>query len=158
MKPMNRKIAAITLTTLLFASAGAALAFGGHRDHGACDRDGDPDGYRGPMAALMQLEELSAKQREELQEIGRATRDAMRELRNEMQDNRANLQDAMVDNADLETIRDLAQKQGDQVARMIVLRAEVRNKISSLLTEKQRQQLQDLRWSDRGFGKHSKGF
>lgn len=154
MKPMQRKIAIVTLSTLLFAGAGTALAFGGHRDHGGCDRDGD----RGPMAVLMQLEDLSAKQREEIQSISRATRDAMRELRNEMQDNRADLHDAKVDDADLETIRGLARKQGEQVARMIVLRAEVRNKISNLLTAEQRQQLRDLRWSDRGFDKRRKGF
>jgi Spy/CpxP family protein refolding chaperone len=58
----------------------------------------------------------------------------------------------------METIRALAKKQGDQVARMIVLRAEVRNKITTVLSEEQRQQLQDIRWSGRKFGPGPKGF
>jgi Spy/CpxP family protein refolding chaperone len=151
MKPMKRKIVVVTLSTLLFMSAGAALAFNGHGD---CDRDD----MRNPMEALIQLDSLSAEQRDEIENIRKATRDALRDLRDKMHDSRTQLQDAMEDNADLETIRGLAKMQGDQVASMIVLRAEVRKKISNLLTEEQRRQLLDLRLSDRGFGKHGRGF
>ncbi|MES9971285.1 MAG: Spy/CpxP family protein refolding chaperone [Candidatus Thiodiazotropha sp.] len=154
MKPRYRQIAIISLSTLLFTSAGAAMAFGGPKGHGGCDRGGK----HGPMAALAQLDNLTAEQKEVFKDIRKATRDAMRDLRDAMHDNRTDLHDAMIDNADLATIRRLAEQQGDQVARMIVLRAEVRNKINSVLTEDQREQLQDLRWSEKGFGPGRKGF
>ncbi|MEW8394935.1 MAG: Spy/CpxP family protein refolding chaperone [Candidatus Thiodiazotropha sp.] len=154
MKPTYRKIAIVTLSTLLFTSAGAAVAFGGHKGHGGCDRDG----RGGPLAALSQLEDLTAEQKEALKAIRNATRDAMRDLRDAMQDNRTELHDALVHGAKLETIRGLAEKQGGQVARMIMLRAEVRNRIADVLTEEQRQQLQDMRWSGRMFGPGHKGF
>ncbi|MEW8562073.1 MAG: periplasmic heavy metal sensor, partial [Candidatus Thiodiazotropha sp.] len=105
MKPTSQKIAIITLSTLLFTSAGAAVAFGGHKGHGGCDRDG----RAGPMAALSQIEDLTAEQKEALKDIRSATRDAMRDLRDAMQDNRTELHDAMVDGAKLETIRGLAE-------------------------------------------------
>ncbi|MEW8506454.1 MAG: Spy/CpxP family protein refolding chaperone [Candidatus Thiodiazotropha sp.] len=154
MKPTSRKIAIITLSTLLISSAGATLAFGGYKGSGGCDRGGK----HGPMAALTQIEDLTAGQKEELKNIRNETRDAMRDLRDAMQDNRADLRDAMVDNANIDSIRVLAERQGEQVARMIVLRAEVRNKIDEVLTEEQRQQLQDLRWSGNVFGPGRKGF
>ncbi|MES9947047.1 MAG: Spy/CpxP family protein refolding chaperone [Candidatus Thiodiazotropha sp.] len=154
MKPTYRRIAIISLSTLLFTSAGAAMAFGGPKGHGGCDRGGK----HGPMAALTQLDDLSTEQKQVLKDIRKATRDAMRDLRDAMQDNRTELRDAMIDNADMASIRSLAEKQGDQVTRMIVLRAEVRNKINSVLTEEQREQLQDLRWSEKGFGPGRKGF
>ncbi|MES9992830.1 MAG: Spy/CpxP family protein refolding chaperone [Candidatus Thiodiazotropha sp.] len=155
MKPTSRTIAIITLSTLLFTSAGAAVAFGGPKGHGGCDRDG----RGGPMAALLQIEDLTAEQKKALKDIRNGTKDAMRDLRDAMHDNRTDLHDAMVDEADLETIRGLAEKQGDQVTRMIVLRAEVRNKIAKVLTEEQLQQLQDQRWSGKMFGPgRHKGF
>jgi Spy/CpxP family protein refolding chaperone len=143
MKPMNRRIAVISLSALLISSAGAALAFGGPKDHhGGCDRNG---GHDTPMSAISQLEDLSAEQRDQLLEIRKSARKAMRDLRDEMHDNRVALHDAMADNADLETIRKLADKQGEQVARMIVWRAEIRNKVSGVLTEEQRIQLDSMR-------------
>lgn len=154
MKPTYRRIAIISLSTLLFTSAGAAMAFGGPKSHGGCERGGK----HGSMAALTQLDNLTTEQKQVLMDIRKATRDAMRDLRDEMQDNRTDLHDAMIDNADMASIRSLAEKQGDQVTRMIVLRAEVRNKINSVLTEEQREQLQDLRWSKNGFGPARRGF
>jgi Spy/CpxP family protein refolding chaperone len=156
MKPTYRRIAIISLSTLLFTSAGATLAFGGPKGHGGCERGGKA----GPMAALTQLDDLTTEQKDVLKDIRSATRDAMRDLRDNMQDNRTDLHDAMADNADMTTIRSLAEKQGDQVARMIILRAEVRNKINSVLTEEQRQQLQEMRrpGMGMGFGPGPKGF
>jgi Spy/CpxP family protein refolding chaperone len=154
MKSTYRTIAVISLSTLLFTSAGAALAFGGPKGHGGCERGGK----QGPMAALTQIDNLTTEQKEVLKDIRKATRDAMRDLRDDMQDNRTDLHDAMTDGADIAQIKNLAEKQGDHVARMIVLRAEARNKINSVLTEEQRQQLQDMPWSDREFGPGRKGF
>jgi Spy/CpxP family protein refolding chaperone len=155
MKQRNRNIAIVALSALLFTSAGTAVAFGGHKGHGGCDRDG----RGGPMtAALMQIDSLTDDQKGAIKDIRKSTRDAMQDLRDEMRDNRRDLRDAMEDEADMDTIRSLAKKQGDQIARMIVLRAEVRNKINTVLNEEQRQQLQDMRWSGKGFGPGPKGF
>jgi Spy/CpxP family protein refolding chaperone len=155
MKKRNRNIAIITLSTLLFTSAGAAVAFGGPKGHGGCDRGGRGE----PMSsALMQIDNLTEDQKGAIKDIRKTSRDAMRDLRDEMRDNRRDLRDAMEDEADLGTIRSLAKKQGDQVARMIVLRAEVRNKVNTVLTEEQRQQLKDMRWSGKGLGHGPKGF
>jgi Spy/CpxP family protein refolding chaperone len=154
MKSTYRRIAIISLSALLFTSAGAALAFGGPKGHGGCERGGK----HGPMAALTQLDNLTTEQKAVLKDIRKATRDAMRDLRDEMEDNRIDLHDAMAENADMTTIRKLAAKQGDQVAQMIVLRAEVRNKIDSVLTEEQRKQLEDMPRPGREFGHGPKGF
>jgi hypothetical protein len=69
----------------------------------------------------------------------------MRDLRQAMRDSRDELHDAMEDNANLETIRRLADEQGKQTANMIVLRAEIRNKINAVLSEEQQKQLTELR-------------
>ncbi|MEJ2455977.1 MAG: Spy/CpxP family protein refolding chaperone [Candidatus Thiodiazotropha sp.] len=147
MKPMNKRLAVLGLTTLLISGAGTALAFGGHKDHHGCDHDG----RQTPMAALSRLDGLTDEQKTQLRQIRQEARDTFRELRDQMRDNRSDLRDAMMDKSDLETIRTLAKKQGDQVARMIVLRAEIRDKVNGVLTEEQRQQLADMRgkgWSD----------
>ncbi len=146
MKPMNKRLAVFGLTTLLISGAGTALAFGGHKDHHGCDHDA----RQAPMAALTRLDGLTDEQKTQLRQIRQEARDTFRELRDQMQDNRTELRDAMADKADLETIRGLADKQGEQVARMIVLRAERRDKINGVLTEEQRQQLVDMR--DKGWG------
>ncbi|MEJ2467405.1 MAG: Spy/CpxP family protein refolding chaperone [Candidatus Thiodiazotropha sp.] len=148
MKTIHKRLAVIGLSALLFTSAGTALAFGGSHERHGCDNR-KSDRWHSPMRAISQLDGLTDEQRNQLKQIRRDARDAMRDVRDEMRDNRSDLRDARVDNADLETIRSLAKKQGDQVARMIVLRAEIRDKISNLLTEAQRQQLAELltqRW------------
>lgn len=153
MNPMKKSLAAIGLATLLIAGAGTALAFGGPKGHHGCDRDGG----HSPLTALTRLDDLTDEQKNQLRVIRKSARDAMRDLRDEMRDNREDLHEAMVDSADLEAIRALAGRQGEQVARMIVLRAEIREKIAHVLSEDQREQLRDLRGSGKGFGDHSSG-
>lgn len=149
MKQISKPIAVMTLSALLLSSAGAALAFGGSKGHhGNCDRDN----RQAPMAALTRIDNLSEEQKDELKQIRKEARNAMRELRDQTQDNRTDLHDAMNDNADLKTIRRLAEEQGDQVAQKIVLRAQMRDKINAVLTEKQRQQLDNLRQPGGDFG------
>jgi Spy/CpxP family protein refolding chaperone len=147
MKPIQKRMAIFGLSALLISGAGTAFAFGGHKGHHDCHRGGG----HSPMAALSQLEDLTDEQKQQLREIRKAARDAMREARDKMRDNRDELHDAMIDNADLETIRELADKQGDLIARMIVLRAKVRDKINSVLTESQREQFSDIAFSGRDF-------
>ncbi|MGD8909413.1 MAG: Spy/CpxP family protein refolding chaperone [Chromatiales bacterium] len=145
MKPIKKRIAIFGLSALLISATGAALACGGPKGHHGHDRDNSP------MAALSQLEDLTDEQKDQLREIRKTSRKSMRDLRRAMHDNRDELHDAMDDNADLETIRRLANKQGEQTARMIVLRAEIRDKINTVLSEAQQKQLSDLRDQGKGF-------
>jgi Spy/CpxP family protein refolding chaperone len=147
MKPIKKQIAIFTLSALLISSTGLAFAFGGAKGHHGYDRGSSP------MAALSQLEDLTDEQKDQLSEIRKTTRKSMRELRRAMRDNREDLRDAMDENADLETIRGLADKQGKQTARMIVLRAEIRDKVNAVLSEAQQKKLTDLRDQGRGFGR-----
>ena len=105
------------------------------------------------MAPLGRLDSLSDEQKTQLTQIRRDTRDAMRELRNEMRSNKDSLRDSMADNATIENIRTLANKQGEMVAKMIVLRAETKEKIRSVLTDEQRVQLDAMPRRGDGFGR-----
>jgi len=149
MKTTHKRLTAITLTALLLTTAGGAMAFGGsHGRHGGCDHG---EGM-GPMEQIYRLNDLSDEQKSQLREIRSEARTSLRELRNGMQDNRDTLRDALFEDKDLETIRGLAQKQGEQVAKMIVLRAETRQKIRAVLTEEQQQRLQAQPRFEEGFG------
>lgn len=153
MKPMNKKIPAIALSALLATAAAGAFAFGGQHDgHGHCDHS-DHSGMRAPMAALNRLDGLTDEQKNSLTQIRRETRDAMRDLGNEMQHNRDALKDAMADKQSIDGIRTLAAKQGEIVAKMIVLRAETREKINSVLTDEQRAQLDAMPRHGGDFGR-----
>lgn len=150
MKPMNKRIPAIALSALLATAAAGAFAFGGQHDaRGHCDHSG----MRAPMEALNRLDGLTDEQKSSLTQIRRETRDAMRDLRNEMQHNRDALKDAMVDKQSIDNIRTLATKQGEIVAKMIVLRAETREKINSVLTDEQRAQLDTMPRQGGDFGR-----
>lgn len=138
MKRSNKRIALILAGTLMLGGTGAALAFGGYGGHGGCDRSGTP------MRALGGLENLSDEQRDQLKEIFREQRDTMRDKMDAMRDNRRDLRDAMQDGADKEKLRELAQKQGEQVTEMILLRAQMRDKVNAVLTEEQRDELKNM--------------
>jgi Spy/CpxP family protein refolding chaperone len=149
MKPMNKRITAITLSALLAMAAGGAVAFGGsHQRHGDCD----PSDMHARMPHLSRLDNLSDTQKDQLKQIRRETRDVMRDLRNEMRGNKDSLRDSMADNAAIENIRTLAKKQGDMVAKMIVLRAETREKIRNVLTDEQRAQFDAMPRRGDSFG------
>lgn len=150
MNPKSKRITAVALSALLLTGAGVAMAGEryGHR-HG-CERDG----ARGPAAALSQLDGLTSDQQEQLKAIRADVKEAMRDLRDDMRDTRSELRSAMKDDADIDAIRALAQKQGEQKAELIVLRAETRKKISEVLTDDQRQQLTQLMDQRRGHGRH----
>lgn len=149
MKTTHKRLTAITLTALLLAAAGGAMAFGGsHERHGGCDRG---DGMAA-MERIYRLNDLSDEQKSRLRTIRSEGRTAQRELRDGMQDTGDALRDALFEDKDLETIRGLAQQRGEQVAKMIVLRAETRQKIRAVLTEEQQQRLQAQPGFEAGFG------
>lgn len=149
MKSFDNRLAAIGLSVLLLTGGTATLAFAGHKGHHGCGYEG----RFGPAAAISQLDNLSEAQKNDLKQIRVEARDAMRDLRDAMRDTRSELRTAMRDSADLEIIRGLAEKQGERTTELILLRAQVRDKINAVLTEEQRQQLSERRELDQGFGK-----
>lgn len=150
MNNMHKKLTAIALTGLLVSAAGGAFAFGGHhqREAGCHQRE-----MISPMGALDRLNDLTDEQKTQLQTIRQETRTTMRDLRKQMRDTKDELRESMVAESDLENIRQLAQTQGEQMAKMIVMRAETRHKINGVLSETQRQQLQNLGQPNDGFGR-----
>lgn len=153
MKPMNKRLVALSLATALLSGTGATLAYAGHKGHHGCDRGG----REGPVAALQRLDGLTAEQKSRLKEIRQEARDDSRELRDAMRDTRRELRSAMADSADVEAIRSLAEKSGDQKTAMIVLRAQTRDRINSVLTEAQREQLAGMRDAYRDGRRHRHG-
>lgn len=141
MKPINKRIVVISLATALLTGAGATLAYAGHKGHDGCNREG----RFGPAATAQQLDNLTAEQKAQLEQIREDSRDRMRELRETMRDTRGELRTAITENADLETIRSLAEKRGDQKTEMIVLWAQTWQKIGGVLSEEQRRQLAEIR-------------
>jgi Spy/CpxP family protein refolding chaperone len=154
MKNMHKKLTVFALSGLLVTAAGSALAFGGHhqREDGCNHRQ-----MVSPMGGLSRLNDLSDEQKTQLQQIRKESRTALRDLRDQMRDTKDELRDAMSGQADLDNIRQLAQKQGEQMTNMIVLRAETHNKINAVLSEEQRQRLQQTQgWTD-GFRRSEGG-
>jgi len=137
MKRTNKALIAVLAGSLLLGGAGAALAFGGP-GKGGCDRSGMMS-----MRAIPQLDNLTDEQRNQLDTLRKDQRDAMRKQRDTMSDARDELHAAMSKGADIATIRKLAEKQGAQVATMIVARAEMQQKLEAILTPEQRAQFKE---------------
>ena len=148
MKTNTKRLATAGLIALLAAGAGTTMAFGMHKGQQGCDRGG----RTAPVAALKQLDNVSSDQQTALNAIRKDSRAAMQGMRDAMRSTRSELRQAMQDGADLDTIRDLAERQGDQKTAMIMLRAETRQKVSAVLTDAQRQQLAELRSERQRFG------
>lgn len=140
MKRSNKRMAVILAAAMLLGGTSAALAYGGFKHQGGCDRHG----MGAPMRALGQLESLSDEQRGQLKSLFRAQRDNMLETKDKMQDNRQALRDAMRKGSQDKELRSLAETQGDLVTQMILARAEMRNKVDAILTEEQRAELQQF--------------
>ncbi|GAB4293404.1 MAG: hypothetical protein Kow0096_08960 [Thiohalomonadaceae bacterium] len=128
MKRTN-KILVTVLAGSLLLGGGAALAFGGHPGMGGCDRGGMP-----------RIDNLTDEQRSQLDALRKEQRDVMRKQMDAMDDTRDELRAAMDKGADTATIRKLADKQGAQIADMIVARAEMQQKLEAILTPEQRAQ------------------
>lgn len=148
MKPTRKGLGLILVTSLLLGGAGTALAFGdGHHGKGHCDSQ------RGsPMRALDRLESLSDAQREQLRGIVEQQRESMQTQKESMRASHRELRSAMRDGLSGEPLRELAERQGEQVTAMIMARAELRGKIHSVLTEAQRTELKEMRQQKRHWG------
>lgn len=147
MKMQKKSLLTLAAGSLLLGSA-AVMAYGGH----GFDREGCQRGY--PMEALQQLDNVTDEQRTALSKVFDEQRDTMREQRDAMRESRKAVRDAIRSGANMDEIKKLAAKQGEMVTQMIVRKAELRQKISGILTPEQMKQLQDYRserreWRDR---------
>lgn len=141
MKRSPKHLVTILAGTLLLGATGAALAYdGGDYGKRGCDHHGGA-----AMHGLKRLDNLSDEQRDQIKTITRERRDAMQERRKAMRDSRRALHDAMQQGADEATLRPLAEKQGEMVTEMIMERAKLRSQIHAVLTEEQRQHLEQMR-------------
>ncbi len=153
MKIAHKTLATLLATGLTLGVTTTALAFGSH-GHG-CDMGG---GASSSMRAVYQLDSLSDEQRTQLKELMRAERDSMRELRDAMQDNRDAITDAMQEDSNAGKIEPLAKKQGDLIAKMMISRAQLRDKVNAILTDEQRKEVQNIKPQKRVYGdKHRQG-
>ena len=140
MKAQKKRLIAIVAGSLLLGSTGLAMAYGGGHgfDRGACD-------HGKPTRMLERLDNLTDEQRDQLRKVSDEQREVMRERRDAMRDSRRAVRDAINKGAGSEEIRALAAKQGEQVAAMIVAKAEMRQKMASILSEEQMKEMQEYR-------------
>ena len=157
---MNRSIKVLLVVMAINGLVGAGLAYafspGGARHcahgpqsmsfggHGAYM---DSDRMIEHMAAALNL---SKAQRDAMYAIVDKARPQTRALRDRMADNHKQLRALMQQGAPKESeVRKLADAQGQAIADMIVLRTRIRTEIRGVLTEAQRQQLEQWRGHDR---------
>jgi Spy/CpxP family protein refolding chaperone len=155
---MNRILtiaaAALTAATVLIATAQAAPA--GCDGPGAGPRaagfhHGGPKG----LAALDRMEakldriDLSDEQREKVRSVIDAARPEFRKIADALRANHKEMRSTMRnDEFDEQAVRRVADRQGDLIADMIVLRGKLKSQVAAVLTPEQRQELH------RGFGPH----
>jgi Spy/CpxP family protein refolding chaperone len=124
---------------------------GGHGKHGARScRHADGDALQGPERMAKRLH-LSPEQRQSMRAVEEKYRPQMRDLRQNLTDNRQAL--AKLGAGDPK-FQELADTQGKSIARMIVLRKQMRAEIDPILTEPQRQQLERMLEHRRHHGEH----
>ena len=143
MKTQKKRLITVVAATLLLGSAGLAMAYGGGHgfDRERCD-------HGSPTRMLERLDGVTDEQRDQLRKVFDEQRDTMRDRRDAMRDSRKAIRDAISNGAGKEEVQKLANKQGELVAAMIMAKAEMREKMATVLTEEQMKELQDYR-SDR---------
>lgn len=142
----NKTIAALlTAGVLGLSAAGSAVANpwgGGHKP--SCERHAGKQG--GGMHRVFERLDLSQTQRDQLFEIRHGQRPALREkmkaLRNDRQALRAL---ATAEDYDADRVREIAERQAQARADLIVMRTETMHKMLQVLTPEQKQKLADMR-------------
>jgi len=130
---------ALILTTGLVTSADAAR--GRHRDGDHGRRRPFGEFLRG-MAGL----DLSQEQKEAIHDIIKGERSSIRPLMERMREARMALQDAITaDPVDEALIRQRTQAMADAGVDLAMLRAQIGAKVRALLTEEQRERVEELR-------------
>ncbi len=148
---------AVTLGILLATGTGdSAVACSMH--------DGMHDGMQGGMhqegrmgagflERVYELKDLTQEQRKKVD----ALRDKIRAQMDEGRLNRRALQDALRDKVPLEQLKPLAEKQGQNLAAMIVLHAETRAALEQILTKAQQEEIAEGGHEGHRHGHHTHG-
>ena len=150
---MKSSIKALLVVMTITGVAGAGLAHAfppnsahscmhGARSMGFTGHDGysDPDRRIDRMADSLNL---TKAQRDAMRAIVDKARPQTRELRDKLAENHKQLRALMQQDVPKENeVRQLAEDQGRAIAEMIVLRTKVRTEIRGVLTDAQREQLQ----------------
>jgi len=139
MKTRSKRLTAIVAGGLLLGATGLAMAYGG--GHGF-DRAGCSHGGASGLM-LEKLDNVSDEQREQLRKVFAEQREAMQAQGDAMRENSKALRDALRNGAAPEEIRPLADKQGEQIAAMIMAKAQMRQSMATILSEEQMKELQD---------------
>ncbi|MFW5909277.1 MAG: periplasmic heavy metal sensor [Thiohalospira sp.] len=108
--------------------------------------------HEGPKR-LMAMEGLTDEQRSQIKAVMQEHRPAMKEARTAFREGRSEVRQAMREGADPESIRPLAQEQGERLAAMIQAKARIKNALQDILGEEQWQELH----AGEGKGRHHKG-
>jgi len=152
----------------LIITGGTALAcnggFGGHgARHGGPHAMGEGHFAGGfgaqtfGLRAAYRVSDPSDQQRAELDKVFAAAQDSAYEKLKGWRVDRRALRDALRNGADPATIKPLADKAGQHVAEIIVMRAETRAEVSAVLTPEQRTELEKMsrHRSFRGFDRRT---
>ncbi len=135
-----KKMVPAVLGVMVLVAAGTAFAWGG-----------PGGGYRGDgmgtMRGVYSLPDLTDSQRQSLNTLRAEHAPKMQAAARAMRDAHIAVRDAMADGADGATVRPLAEKAAQAQVEMSVLRAENHAAMSAVLTDAQRSQLADLRFS-----------
>ncbi len=134
----------ITGGTALACNAGFG-GYGGHHEshHGMHAGRFHGEGGGGPRT-VYRVSKLTEQQRAELDKVLDAAQDTAYEKMKAWRTDRRALRDALRNGADPATIEPLADKAGQHLAEMIVMRAETRAKVNAVLTPEQRDELQKM--------------
>ncbi len=101
-------------------------------------------GHRAGLRAAYRVSGLTDQQRSNLDKVFDAAQDSAYEKMKSWRTDRRALREALRNGADPATIKPLADKAGQHVAEMIVMRAETRAKVNGVLTPEQQTELKQM--------------
>ncbi|HEY9150297.1 MAG: Spy/CpxP family protein refolding chaperone [Gammaproteobacteria bacterium] len=140
MKIRKTGMAAMISAAVLLAGTGGAMAYGNQEGkfQGRCDR-------QGPARILKRLDDVTDAQREQIEALVEARRGEMQGAKGEMREHRQAMRDAIERGASRDELRALADEQAARMSAMMLSRAETAQQVRGILTEAQREQLQEMR-------------
>lgn len=140
MKIRKTGMAAMITAAVLLGTAGGAMAYGNHegKSQDRCDR-------QGPARMLNRLDGVTDAQREQIEALMEARRGEMQGVKGEMREHRQAMREAIERGASRDELRALADEQAARMSAMMLSRAETAQQVRGILTEAQRDQLQEMR-------------
>ncbi|MFV0389405.1 MAG: Spy/CpxP family protein refolding chaperone [Pyrinomonadaceae bacterium] len=123
---------------------GDGMKFGrrGHKGPGGM-RGPDGGGFEGFGVPMFKDLNLTDAQKTQIQSIMKEGAAQGKTLRDQMRDNQKAKQDSLDNGYDAAKIQELAQAQGALQSQMVIQRAEIQNKVSSVLTAEQKKKIAD---------------